>query len=102
MPQLVILSQFSNNITTRAISEQIYRTIATALQNSDVTVDFANISTITTFCAKSIFGRLYVELGEQQFFTQMHIINTNDDQKIIIQEGISDFLDEHISGNRVE
>jgi hypothetical protein len=43
---------------------------------------------MATFCAKQVFGNLYLELGPSDFFEKIRISNANDDIRTIIKIGI--------------
>lgn len=43
---------------------------------------------MATYCAKQIFGRLYVELGQNIFSKNIIIKNASDNVRLIIQLGI--------------
>ena len=49
---------------------------------------------MTTFCAKQIFGRLYVELGREEYLKRVHLINLSEDVNFIIRIGITNAVKE--------
>ena len=53
---------------------------------------------MATFCAKQIFGKLYVDLGSENFFERIEILNASDDLKSIIKIGIQSAIQENVSG----
>ena len=48
---------------------------------------------MATFCAKQIFGKLYMELNPDVFFSNIKIKNANDDVKLIIRMGIQNAIE---------
>jgi hypothetical protein len=49
---------------------------------------------MATFNAKQIFGKLYLELGANEFFEKLEIKNASDDLKLIIRLGIQSAIDD--------
>ena len=54
----------------------------------------AKTKTMATYCAKQIFGRLYLELGAEAFFDKIILTNTSNEMKLIIKIGIQNALEE--------
>lgn len=94
MGTVISLTDYGNNVTNDMLANQIYDKISEALKQGAVDIDFTGIATITTYCAKSIFGRLYRKLGGDDFYKQIVISGANQDIKIIIKEGLLDFIQE--------
>ena len=44
---------------------------------------------MATYCAKQIFGNLYVTLGASVFYDKIRIANASDDLRVIIRMGIA-------------
>lgn len=81
-------------ISDKKVGEEILKQIEILLEKNDkITIDFKSITSMATFCAKQIFGKLYLSLGPESFFERIKFINTNDDLKIIIKMGIQNALD---------
>ena len=57
-------------------------------QDEQLEIDMTGIMSMTTFCAKQIFGRLYIELGSECFFKNIIIKGASDDVQSIIKLGI--------------
>lgn len=90
----VTLSKYAPVIRDKETGQQIYDIIKQMKPESEVvTIDFQDIVTMATFCAKQIFGRLYMELNPEVFFSNIKIINANDDVKLIIRMGIQNAIE---------
>ena len=88
------LSEFSTVIANSEIGEEIYLSLKKLLNKKDnIELDFDNVSVMTTFTAKQIFGRLYIELGSEDFYKKFAFKNTSNDLKIIIQNSIQDSVE---------
>jgi hypothetical protein len=90
----IVLDDFGPIISDRDTGEEIYNLIKKGLEKDDVSVDLSNIKSMATFCAKQIFGKLYVENGAATFFDKLEIKNASDDLKTIIKIGIKSAIDE--------
>lgn len=88
------INKFGPIISDRETGKEIYDLIKDRLHESVIIVDLSEIKSMATFCAKQIFGKLYVELGAQRFFEKIEIQNASDDIKTIIKIGIQSALDE--------
>ena len=82
------LNSYGPIISDRETGKEIYDLIKSKLGDQTVLVDLSNIKSMATFCAKQIFGKLYLELGAEKFFDQIEIKNASDDIKTIIKIGI--------------
>ncbi|KOY86046.1 hypothetical protein AD998_07710 [bacterium 336/3] len=97
------LKTFGVIISTETIGRDIYNLINESIStdnesistDNEVIIDMDGIKSMATFCAKQIFGRLYIELGAEKFYTKISIKNATDDIKTIIQIGIENALEEH-------
>jgi len=82
-------------ISDKIVGQEIYAVLKEALSSFDqINLDLNEIQSMATFCAKQIFGRLYIELGSHKFFERIILKNANNDLKSIIQIGIQDALDD--------
>ncbi|WP_321343444.1 STAS-like domain-containing protein [uncultured Draconibacterium sp.] len=89
------LTKYGPIISSQSIGNDIYQLIKTSLKSDNkVVIDISNIKSMATFCAKQIFGKLYLELGSQSFFESIEIKGADDDLKTIIQIGIQHALEE--------
>jgi hypothetical protein len=89
------LSQYGPIVSSKTVGEEIYSIIKSSLaKEQNVTVNLENIKSMATFCAKQIFGKLYLELGSQQFFDRITLKGADNDLKTIIQIGIQHALEE--------
>lgn len=87
------LLDFGSVINDKETGEALYSAIKVLLkENNTVEVNFSGVITMATFCAKQTFGRLYVELGPQDFFNRLVLKNANSDLKFIVRTGIESAL----------
>lgn len=93
--ETISLNKYAPLITRRELGEEIYSLIRNGLDKSDqVEVSMTHIVSMTTFCAKQIFGRLYVELGREEYRRRIHLVNLSDDVNFIIRIGITNAVKE--------
>lgn len=91
----VELKKYGPIISDKEVGSEIYEIIAVKLEKGQsLEIDFSNIISMATFCAKQIFGKLYIELGAEKFFDDIKFQNVNDDLKIIIKMGIQSAIEE--------
>lgn len=89
------LNKYAPLITRRELGDEIYSLIKEELNVSDeVEILMTDVVSMTTFCAKQIFGRLYVELGREEYRRRVHLINSSDDVNFIIRIGITNAVKE--------
>lgn len=88
------INKFGPIISDRETGQEIYDMIKSRIDDTTLVIDLSTIKSMATFCAKQIFGKLYVELGAQQFFDKIEIQNASADIKTIIKIGIQSALDE--------
>lgn len=89
------LSKYGPVLSSKSVGEEIFTLIKSNLnQDSQLTIDLSAIKSMATFCAKQIFGRLYIELGSQSFFENIVIRGADNDLKTIIQIGIQHALED--------
>jgi hypothetical protein len=83
------LKKYSPIISDRTTGEKIYTEIMKNEPSKNrVTIDMSSIKSMATFCAKQIFGKLYIELGSESFFKNIIIKGASDDVQSIIKLGI--------------
>lgn len=87
-------SKYSNVVANKDLGNKIYEDLKNILGNSDITLDFKEVDVMTSFCAKQIFGTLYLELGPNSFYNKIKFINASDDLKIIIRESIQNAVEQ--------
>ena len=93
------LDKFGPIISTKESGNQILGLINDGLKSSQlIQIDLNKIRSMATFCAKQIFGILYVDLGSENFFERIEILNASDDLKSIIKIGIQSAIQENVSG----
>jgi hypothetical protein len=84
---LIISDQDSGKIIYEKIKHQIE-------SHTKCIVDFQDVKSMATYNAKQIFGKLYLELGSNDFFEKIEIKNASDDLKLIIRLGIQSALED--------
>lgn len=93
------LDKFGPIISTKESGNEILKLINDGLKsNQQIQIDLNKIRSMATFCAKQIFGKLYVDLGSENFFVRIEILNASDDLKSIIKIGIQSAIQENVSG----
>lgn len=89
------LKEYGPIISSQSVGGEIYSQIKSDLEKADkVIIDLSSIKSMATFCAKQIFGKLYIELGSKSFYESIEIKGADDDLKTIIQIGIQHALEE--------
>lgn len=89
------LEKYGPIISDKKVGEEIFSLIISEINlNNEVIIDLDGIISMATFCAKQIFGKLYVALGSEKFFSIIKIKNANSDIKMIINMGINSALEE--------
>ena len=86
------MNRFKSIVTRKSDGEDVYNEIRTHLDNGDIiVVDFSGIDTMTTYFAKQVFGKLYVEMGTEKFnkFLKFEKRNMSDDVELVLRIGIS-------------
>lgn len=85
----VILDKYAPLISSQETSQEIYDSLLAELdQHKVIEVDLKPIKTMATFCAKQIFGQLYIKLTAEKFFERIKLVNVNKDLQMIIRLGI--------------
>ena len=85
----ISLQKYGPIISTDKEGSVIYEMINNELKNDSVQLDMSGIVSMTTYCAKQIFGKLYNDLGPEQFFERIQIKNASDSVKLTIRLGIT-------------
>lgn len=92
----LILSDYGNIISDQETGDKIFRLICKVLkEQNNIKVDFDKIKSMATFNAKQIFGKLYIDLGADNFFNRITILNASDDLKLIISLGIQSAIEDN-------
>ena len=84
---LIISDQDSGKIIYEKIKQEISL-------HSKCIVDFLDVKSMATYNAKQIFGKLYLELGSNDFFEKIEIKNASEDLKLIIRLGIQSAIED--------
>lgn len=92
------IEKYSAVIANNEIGKSIYGDLLSLINRDEenIVLDFEGISVMTTFCAKQIFGKLYLDLGGEKFYSIFSFKNVSEDLKIIIQNSIQDAVDDQI------
>lgn len=91
----ISLSNYGPIVSSKTVGDEIYKLINLSLtKEKKVIINLESIKSMATFCAKQIFGKLYIELGSQQFFDRITLKGADNDLKTIIQIGIQHALEE--------
>ena len=62
------MNRFRSVVMKKSDGESVYQEIKNHVDNGDVVlIDFTGIDTMTTYFAKQVFGRLYIEMGAEKF-----------------------------------
>ena len=85
----ISLQQYSPIISDKDKGEIIYKEIyGLNPMEEKVEIDMTGIMSMTTFCAKQIFGQLYKMLGSSLFEKNIILKNVSQDVLLIIKMGI--------------
>lgn len=94
----VDLSIYAPIISDKNVGERIYQTIMEKEpESNDLQICLRGVISMTTFCAKQIFGRLYNKLGAQRFGQSIKFYDASDDLMLIIKMGIRNAVLEQYS-----
>ena len=82
------LSDYGPIISDESIAKKIHALILEAGEHGEVIIDMKGIRLMATFCAKQIFGCLYVHLGGEKFYHNIHVVNATENIKKTIGVGV--------------
>lgn len=89
------IAKYSSIIANKDLGLAIYKDLSARLRDFDaITLDVGGVDVMTTFCAKQIFGRLYLDLGPEGFYDRIKIVRANDDLRLIIEQSIQNAVTE--------
>jgi hypothetical protein len=87
------LGEYGNAIVDIVTGTEIYNRLREMLDANDtIDVNLNRTVTMATYCAKQIFGRLYVELGAENFFRRILLKDSSNELRYIITTGIKNAL----------
>ena len=90
------LISYAPIISDKEIGNEIYEKIKALLSSGEIVeIDLSQIKSMATFCAKQIFGKLYIDLGSEKFFERVVLKNANNDIKSIVRIGIQHSISEN-------
>ena len=85
----ISLKEYAPVINEAVIGDEILKIIRQCdPENNIVHIDMQGIVSMTTFCAKQIFGTLFKDLGEKKYGTNIKPESTTSDIDLIISLGI--------------
>jgi anti-anti-sigma regulatory factor len=79
----MMLSEFGRHLTGRFIGRKIKEQILSNPGN--VVIDFHGVESISHSFADEVFGKLFMELGDQSFRNKIKITNCSDEIRTIIK-----------------
>lgn len=88
----ISMSQYKHLVVRKVDGDEVYNEIKKQIENGDsVVIDFDGIDTMTTFFAKQVFGKLYIELGQEKFshYIKFEKRNMTDDIDLVLRIGIA-------------
>lgn len=87
-------SNYVPSLSDKNKAQQIYNEIMALSPNDNIIkVDLSGMIAMTTICARIIFGRLYVNLGQEVFYKNILLSNMEEPVKIVITWGIAKELE---------
>lgn len=87
---MIQVKDFATIISSEEKGLQIFNAIESQLLGNEgqVVVDMSGVVSMATFCSKQIFGKLYKEMGSEDFYSRVLISNASEDIKTSIRLGI--------------
>lgn len=83
------LNRYAPIISEKIQGDDMYSLIKSLKpETNKIVIDFSSIKAMTTFCAKQIFGKLYLELTANVFYENIILKNVSEDVKFSISFGI--------------
>ena len=85
----ISLKNYAPVINEAVIGDKILKEIRDCdPENNIIHIDMQGIISMTTFCAKQIFGALFKDLGEKTYYSNIKPESTTRDIDLIIELGI--------------
>lgn len=85
----VTLRQFGTSIVTPERGKEVYDYLKTCYDKEEILViDMGETISMTTYCARQIFGELYIELGAVKFYNTIKLKNLSEELALVIKMGI--------------
>lgn len=64
----VLMNKYKHLVIRKDDGVEVYNDIKSHLDKGEVViVDFSDIDTMTTYFAKQVFGKLYTQMGQEEF-----------------------------------
>lgn len=78
-----------NTITSQEIAKGYFqRIIEMNPRENEVLIDLGSVVTMTTKCARIIFGDIYIALGPELFYKNIVLENCSEGLQLVIEFGI--------------
>lgn len=93
MKKTIDLREYKPAITSPSVANAILtKILAENPRDNIVSLELSGMITMTTQCAKIIFGSLYTQLGADIFYQNIELSNCSDGLQIVIEFGIEHAL----------
>ena len=86
------MNRFRSVVMKKTDGEIVYQEIKSHINHGDVVlIDFSGIDTMTTYFAKQVFGKLYLELGAERFSESIKFerARMTNDVELVLKIGIT-------------
>ena len=92
----VALKEYGQIFSEKEDGDKLYEQIKKLLNQSDeiIYLNFDGVISMATFCAKQVFGRLYIEQGAEEFFKRIKFSSVNKNLQLIIKIGIQNAIND--------
>ena len=85
----VTLKKFGTSIVTPDRGKEVYDYLKRCYdEDGNLIIDLADTVSMTTYCARQIFGEFYTELGPAHFYKTIKLKNLSDELGLVIKMGI--------------
>lgn len=85
-----------NTITSQEVAKEYYQKIISLNpKENEIVVDLKNVVTMTTKCARIIFGDIYIALGPELFYKNIVLENCSEGLQLVIEFGIEHATKQH-------
>ncbi len=86
--------QYSPSLSDKKTAQSIYDELSRLnLRENRVEIDLTKMVAMTTLCARIIFGRLYLDLGNELFSQNVNIKGVSEALSIVINWGIESAIE---------
>ncbi|MCQ2740345.1 MAG: STAS-like domain-containing protein [bacterium] len=89
MSKIFKFDRWAPSLSESTTAEEIYKLVKSMdPKNNEIVFDMTNMVAMTTICARAIFGRLYTELGIDDFNKNIKFTNISEAIIVAIKWGI--------------